>query len=170
MSVSGPFRITVSWPTTWTRGTVTKTSLGMPVITAGTCWIMTRKTLMGMGKEMPVMTTWMGTVGLPRVVFSLGPICAFLLVLSYEQEQNCWFWRPSCSGGFYMAWAWGTPGPLIFVYLFLPCLITFMLQELNIIARSCRNPFKQCLVKAVSLEDICLLRLQLPPSHRPSQA
>ena len=45
-----------------------------------------------------------------------------------------------------------------------------MLQELNIIARRCRSPFKQCLLKAVSLEDICLLRLQLPPSHRPSQA
>lgn len=45
-----------------------------------------------------------------------------------------------------------------------------MLQELDIIARSYRNPFKQCLVKAVSLEDIYLLRLQLPPSHHPSQA
>lgn len=37
---------------------------------------------MGTGEETPVMTTWMGTVGLPRVAFSLGPICAFLLVLS----------------------------------------------------------------------------------------
>ena len=37
---------------------------------------------MGTGEEMPVMTTWMGTVGLPCVVLSLGPICAFLLVLS----------------------------------------------------------------------------------------
>lgn len=27
-----------------------------------------------------------------------------------------------------------------------------MLQERDVIARSCRNPFKQCLVKAVSLE------------------
>lgn len=42
---------------------------------------MTRKTLMGMEKEMPVMMTWMETVGLSCFVFYLGLLCPFALVL-----------------------------------------------------------------------------------------